>query len=225
MGPAGLLTSPSATQPLCPPWFQPRFPYAESYVSDSIKPFIPSSVTQEQPELILQQRNPSVLSPHSLRAQGSNLGLPPESSAPAGSLSVSSPAVPPLLVPFVVLCWQFTDSCLRLPPGAQPASGTAAAPSPLHQVCSQPGGGGSGSEVVSVLSVLLSLLLYWELQRKQSNCPQVESDLPMMATGEGCPRLYVSSSVLFFPAVPLRRGSERSLVGICQPARSLFLSP
>lgn len=60
-------TSHSHTQPLCSPWFQPRFPTAESQMSDSIKPFIPSAVTQEWPELFLQQKSPSVLSPHSLQ--------------------------------------------------------------------------------------------------------------------------------------------------------------
>lgn len=31
----------------------------------------------------------------------------------------------------------------------------------------------------------------------------------MMATGEGCPRLYVSISVVVFPPVQVRRGSEQ----------------
>ncbi|XP_005062723.2 PREDICTED: protein IQ-DOMAIN 14-like isoform X2 [Ficedula albicollis] len=39
------------------------------------------------------------LSPHSLRAHGSSLALPPEPSAPAGTLGVPPPAVPPLSVP------------------------------------------------------------------------------------------------------------------------------
>ena len=187
-------------------------------MSDSIKEFIPRAVTQEQPELFLQQKNPSVLSPHSLHAQGSSLALLPEPSAPAGSLSIPSPALTLLLMPFFVLYWH-TGSCLGLPPGAQLASGTAAAPSHLHQVCSQPGGGEGGSEVVSVLSLLFSLLLSWELLRKQRSRPQVESGLPMMAPGEGCPRLYLSSSIAFLFSVHLRRGSERSLVGIWQPAK------
>lgn len=123
-------SSQSHTQPLCPPQFQPRFPTAESQMSPSTKPFLPSTVTQKQPELFPQQRNPSVLFPHSLSAQGSSLALSPEPLAPAVPLSVPPPAVPVLLVPFVVLCWQFMGSCLELPPGARPAPGTAAGPEP-----------------------------------------------------------------------------------------------
>lgn len=70
----------------------PRFPTAESRMSRSIKAFIPSAVTQAQPELVPLRRSPAqeprtfiAFIPHLLSARKSRLALrlPPPSPCPS----------------------------------------------------------------------------------------------------------------------------------------------
>lgn len=202
MGPAGLPTHPTPTlRPCVLPGSSPGFP-EQSQLSDSIKPFIPSAVTQEQAELVPLRRDPN---------EGIPWFYPLTVCMPKARVWLFLPG-PQLLLGLSVslrqrchhswcplLCFVGRSRALvsgsHLELNLHLALQMAQPPAPGVFTARR---GESGSEVVSVLSLLPGLMLCWELLSKQSNRPPVESGLPMMATGEGCPRLYVSSSVIVF---------------------------
>lgn len=131
-------SSRSALDSPHPTHSQPRFPSEESQISRSIKPFIPSTVTQTQLEPVPLRRDPTkafipeLYSLHNLSTEKLWL-LILMLQAPALALGAPHPAVPQIFGSLVVQ--RVTGHILQTlwaPTRAQPA---ACKPRYLHQVC------------------------------------------------------------------------------------------